>query len=303
MFNDLKKEDYKKLLPYFMTSSYGLCDYSLSSAIVWNNCIYPMLYEIDGDILVLKELKDNGSDGHLLMPLTLNGRDILPIQLLEISKHNDNLSFSRVPEDWLEKHKAEAESLFNISEESGYADYVYRTKDLAELAGHKYSKKRNLIAQFKKNTCALRDVKLEDINPQNAYECHELLNRMPEQDDTGHNLDLLHCERRAISNAMLNFNDLEMKGIMVKIDGKIEAFAAGSTLNKNTFSLNFEKANTEVKGLYQYLDENFAKKLTGHFEYINKESDLGKPGLKQAKESYFPMRLLRSFSLIPKVKI
>lgn len=62
-------------------------------------------------------------------------------------------------------------------------------------------------------------------------------------------------------------------------------------------TLNFEKAFSGIKGLYQYLDNECAKKLFKGFRYINKESDMNLPNLAEAKQSYHPLFRVKSFSL------
>lgn len=298
MFKNFSKEDYDKLLNYFNECEYGLCDYSLSSIIAWNGCIYKQAYKIsDENMLIIREYRSDGTARSMRMPIKAGGETITPGNLAAIMFANGETNVSRVPEKWLQEFPEESAKFFDIKEEEGFSDYIYNTKDLAELAGHKYSKKRNLISQFKKNIAALHNIAVEDINSINAPECLELLNRMPEEDDTGYNRELLCCERNAISTALDNFKELEMTGILVKIDERTEGFAIGSRLNKNMFALNFEKANAKFKGLYQFLDEAIAKKIEGKFQYINKENDLGKPGLRQAKESYHPLMKIKSFNL------
>lgn len=309
MFKLISKEDYKPLLPYFTNCKYGLCDYSLSSSIVWNCADFPLFRSLKNGILTLM---GTGSDGdgnkggnsslfkYIFMPLTEDGSLIPPEKLAEILKEYSASEVIRVPESWVEKYRESAGKFFEISEETGFSDYIYRTKDLASLAGHKYSKKRNLISQFRKITAFSHNVTVEPLSTANAHECMEFLATLPENDDTGYNLELLRSEKNAIAAALKDFNELEMTGILVKIDGKTEAFAIGGRLNSNTFALNFEKANAGIKGLYQFLDETFAKTLEGKFEYINKENDLKKPGLIQAKESYHPLKKIKSYQLRPK---
>lgn len=308
MFELISKEDYKILLPYFINCPYGLCDYSLASSIVWNCADFPLFRSLKDGILTLM---GTGSDGdgnkggtelfrYIYMPLTEDGSLISPEKLSEILRTYSACEVIRVPEIWVEKYRESAADIFEINEEEGFSDYIYRTKDLSSLAGHKYSKKRNLISQFRKLTVASHNVTVEPLNNCNAHECMEFLGTLPEDEDTGYNLELLRSEKNAIATALKDFNELEMSGVLVKIDGKTEAFAIGSRLNSNTFALNFEKANAGIKGLYQFLDENFAKTLEGRFEYINKENDLKKPGLIQAKESYHPLKKIKSYQLRPK---
>ena len=233
----------------------------------------------------------------LLMPLPRPWREVTPAELAEIARSNRHGRYYYVPESYIEPRRAELEALFTVAAQPGYTDYLYNRRDMAELAGHKYSKKRNLIAQFNKQAAAAGPVKVEPITAENSGLCLELLGRWASDPETGKHLDMLNCERKAIINSLNRFEQLEMRGIMVFIDGVISGFAFGSRLSGDTFVLNFEKALDNVKGLYQFLDNGLAKHLPPHYALINKESDLEKPGLAKAKESYYPVQKIKSYTL------
>ncbi len=93
---------------------------------------------------------------------------------------------------------------------------------------------------------------------------------------------------------------LNLQGILVRIDGAVEAFAIASGLTAEIGVLSFEKARSEIKGLYQFLDNECARRLFSAFSFINKESDMGLPGLAQSKNSYHPIEKIKSFRLTVK---
>ncbi len=104
----------------------------------------------------------------------------------------------------------------------------------------------------------------------------------------------------AIENIEKYMDEIEFFGICVYIGGKISSFAIGSHLNTKTCVLNFEKADKNIKGLYQFTDREFAKHIPDRYLFINKESDMGKEGLKKAKLSYHPSQIIKSFVLFLK---
>jgi hypothetical protein len=61
--------------------------------------------------------------------------------------------------------------------------------------------------------------------------------------------------------------------------------------------LNYEKAFSNVKGLYQFLDNQCAKQLFAGYRYINKESDMSLPNLARMKRSYHPVLRVKSYQL------
>lgn len=298
MFKLLTPEDYPALKKYFDGHKYPLCEYSLSAVIAWNRCLYEVSWKLDGDLLLLAETDlEPPAARRLLMPVPFPFRDIPPAELAAIAARYRHTRFYYVPQDYFEKHKAALEPLFSAEEQPGFMDYLYNTSDLAGLAGHKYSKKRNLIAQFNKQTAAVKQVKVEPITAANTGACLKLLDRWAHDPETGARLDMLNCERKAIVNSLKCLDLLEMKGVIVLVDGEICGFALGARLSHSTFVLNFEKALDDVKGLYQFLDKEFAASLPPAYACINKESDLGKPGLAKAKESYYPAAKVKSYTL------
>lgn len=298
MFNRLKPEDYPALRKYFEKHRYPLCEYSPASIVMWNRCLYEVSWKIDGDLLLIAETDiEPPSEKRLLLPVPHPFRDVPPAELADIARRNRHCRYYYAPQDYCERHQAGLEKLFTITEQPGFMDYLYNTRDMAQLAGHKYAKKRNLISQFEKQTCAVKKVKVEPLTRRNNGACLNLLDRWASDPEAGARLDMLNCERKAIINGLKHFDLLELKGVLVRIEGEICGFAFGSRLSDGVFVLNFEKALGDVKGLYQFLDRELAAHLPHHYSFISKESDLGKPGLAKAKESYYPAFRIKSYTL------
>jgi hypothetical protein len=196
-------------------------------------------------------------------------------------------SFERI-----EKHIAEKlKDKFLVEEARDTADYVYSTGDMVKLAGRKYEPKRNLIKQcleYNPKTCLLDDDTVHHfIEVQEKWCSYRNCDENP----------AIKFEDMAIKDALKYYKELNLFGICVWIDDEIEAFAIGEPLNKNTFVEHFEKANTKFKGIYQYLLNEFAKNIPKEFKFINREPDIGIPGLKKAKESYYPARMIDTFRI------
>lgn len=93
------------------------------------------------------------------------------------------------------------------------------------------------------------------------------------------------------------FNNIEAVGYLaaaIMIDGKIEALCVGGRINKNTITVHVEKANIAYRGLYQLINNEFCRHAAANVKYINREEDMGIPGLRKAKLSYKPVKLLES---------
>ncbi|MGC9521111.1 MAG: DUF2156 domain-containing protein [Anaerolineae bacterium] len=177
---------------------------------------------------------------------------------------------------------------FTVEEVRDHFDYVYLTEDLAELSGRKYSAKRNHINQFTRYyRSEYRPVTSELVD-----ECLALAEIWCEQRLCEEDLSLQH-ELSGIEDVLNNFERLELDGGAILIRGRVQAFALGELLNEETAVVHIEKANPEFKGIYPTMTKLYAQRWQDETRYINLEQDLGEPGLRRAKESYYPDHLAK----------
>ncbi|MFA4915734.1 MAG: phosphatidylglycerol lysyltransferase domain-containing protein [Syntrophales bacterium] len=297
----LKPPDYNKLNRFFKGQTYRLSAYSLPSVIVWSNNIYRPCYVIRDatDILVGVESIKRPENRHLILPIS-PGKDFSPHDLNNLACQLEFKQFWFIPEDYIEYHgRSKVESYFEVTEQPEYEDYIFLTKDLAQLKGRRYAKKRNLIHQFTTAYLETGRVEIEKISSSNSGDCLDFLEKWCEDyscdsDDEEENLA---CEKKAAINMLNNVEALEVEGLLVRIDGIISAFGIRIHLTDNMGVLIFEKAFSHIKGLYQFLDRECARQLFTGYKYINKESDMGIAGLAQAKQSYYPIMRLKSYRL------
>jgi hypothetical protein len=66
------------------------------------------------------------------------------------------------------------------------------------------------------------------------------------------------------------------------------------------FTIHFEKAIDAYKGIYQFINQSFAAALPGYYTHINREQDLGDPGLRQAKMTYRPCGFVEKYVGLPR---
>jgi len=301
-FIPVSTSDYKRLEPFFRDQPHEHSAYCLSGLVAWNNCAFNNYYALsDKTALVYESPEADPSSAYLLMPVS-GGRDIPPCELAQALKKSARAELRFVPQGYVEKHRTELEKLFAISEQPEYEDYVYLQKDLALLEGRKYAKKRNLLRQFEREYLAAGRVKMESISRANIQHCIALADQWYKSHSTlgGSPTAELMCDRKALLQTLNNFGDTGASGLLISVDAKPAGLGIASRLKADTAVLNFEKALDSVKGLYQYLDRECAAKLCKGCTYVNKESDLGEPGLRQAKESYFPSLRVKAFRLRPR---
>jgi hypothetical protein len=298
-FKQITPSDYPVLKKYFHRQKYRLCEYSLPSIIAWSTEAYQSYAAIDGDTLIISaEFTKKKESHYLILPISPY-RDFSPEKLCDIAVKFGFKTYCFVPEDYLEQYERNRVSkLFDIKNHKGFDDYIYLTKDLVKLKGNKYSKKRNLIHQFNREYMDKGRAKVESIRPAVATECIEFLEKWCEEHDCDEEQnEELYCEKQAAINTINNMDLFELKGILIRIDGVVSAFGISSHLTESMGVLHFEKALANIKGLYQYLDTELARRLFKGYKYINKESDMSVPGLAKSKKSYYPVMIIKSYKL------
>lgn len=296
-FKLLEPGDYDTYAPYFRNQSYDLCIYTLPSLIVWTNSMARHFVAVKDDVLWMYiDYPKLQLPAHLIMPISPD-REVGPEELAAVSAATGFSIIGNIPESYVKRFGSEKIApFFQIEEQPEYEDYVYRTEDLAFLKGNKYAKKRNLISQFERGYLAHDRVRVEKMTGANAEECLEFLEEWCAEKDCGEKRDkVLACEREAAVKAISHIDYIGMRGILLRIDGVVNAFGMASTLNSDTGVLHFEKAFSRVKGLYQYFDRECARQLFPAAAFINKENDMSIPEIIHAKNSYFPTMRVKSF--------
>jgi hypothetical protein len=170
-----------------------------------------------------------------------------------------------------------------ITPNPDYFDYVYLASDLAELKGKKYLKIRNRLNHFNKRYA----YDIEPVTDQNIEEIQTFLQRWCLWKDCESN-PMLDNERIAVMYSMDNFFELGLSGIAIRIGPDIEAISVFEEMNPETAVIHFEKAMPDFDSIYQAVNNEAAKILAADYTYINRESDIGIEGLREAKKRYHP---------------
>ena len=76
----------------------------------------------------------------------------------------------------------------------------------------------------------------------------------------------------------------------------MQAFSIGEKLNPDMAVIHIEKANTEYDGSFAIINQAFASNAWSDVTYINREEDMGIAGLRKAKESYNPVKMVRKYT-------
>lgn len=302
MFMPLKPSDYPRLLPYFDNQVHRLCYYSLSAFICWKSTLFQPVWTVDNDMLLIgiRHPEESEKD-YLYLPIS-RGKILPPFQLHKILEIQPFKRYHLVPEEYVAAcDPDELGRWFEVTEDPNLADYVYRTEDLTTLKGKKYSKKRNLINQFLKSHVDKNRVAIHDFTNRDIPECLKFIDEWTLGRDIESSTNpWTMLEYHAAKNAVQSIETLGYQGVVLRIDGEIRAFGLGSTLTADLGGYHFEKADPSIKGLYQYFDQQCIRKLFPVQPFINKECDMGEPGLRQSKRSYYPVSYVKAFEFFPR---
>ena len=181
-----------------------------------------------------------------------------------------------------------AEMGYSITEDRDSFDYLYLRRELAELTGRKFHKKKNLVNTFIQN--------------------HRYVGRPLLAEYTEEALDILETWRTqrqepgdydAAKEALEQMEYLQLCGGIYYVNDEPIAYSLGEELAcGESFVIHFEKAIKagQYRGIYQFVNQAFTAILPDKYVTVNREQDLGEPGLRQAKESYRPVGFVKKYS-------
>jgi len=261
------------------------CDYTITNIISWGQ-IYDNHFLMYKDRLVIFNPKYQ----YILYPL---GEELSPIELKELvlsfRPYYPEAELILLPEDYITRHP-ELEEYFELRDDRDWADYIYSTQSMVELRGKKLAKKKNLISQFRRAYPEYKVMKITDERLNVILKFTHKWRR--ERDAEG---IYLMTEIKAIENTLKNWHNLPVEGIIICLHYKIVAYSIFSPQTQDMVTVHFEKFDPDKKGSAQVVTWETAKYLSGRYDWINREQDIGLPGLRQAKLSYLPDRLAPFF--------
>lgn len=248
-----------------------------STMVSWNHYVEYRYAQVENDIIILSIGKNRAV---LHPPSGKHNANLFKQCMALAQKENMLIGFiKKTQKDVLLKYFPS----LKIHEDRDFFDYVYRASDLADLPGTKYGKIRNRLNKFTKNFTYTT----EQISEQNMDEVNEFLKRWCLWKDCESD-ELLENERKAILFSMAHFFDLDLKGLALRIHGSIQAISIYERMNKDTVVVHFEKGSPDFDGVYKAINKETAQEVQHLVPYINREEDLGVPGLRKAKLSYNP---------------
>ncbi|MGN0739249.1 MAG: DUF2156 domain-containing protein [Treponema sp.] len=211
-----------------------------------------------------------------------------------------NLCFERVTQEQKRFLEVHFKDLFSFEDDRGNYDYLYDIDSLCTLSGRKLSKKRNHINGFLQS---YGDWNVQEINSSNVQEVLEFAGQWYQKKSGGDSEigeESLDYERKSLVQIVPQMEKIGADGIALYVDGKVAAFTVGMRISESVYDTVFEKADDGIKGSYNIINREFARYLKNKYaslKFINREQDLNLAGLRQAKLSYMPCRLVEKFAV------
>jgi hypothetical protein len=257
-----------------------------------------------GEVVCVFSLRADPAESFLLPPLGPGaGEDHVRqgLRLLAEAGHDPKLRR-------LDRREADRlglrEEAWDFSPDRDNWDYVYRVADLIALDPERYPEKARHLRRFGKYQAEYRR-----LTPDLVPACQALQDLWCDEK----HCDLfstLRAEARAVKEVLERLEELgasppdplseaergkRLTGGCLLVNGRAQAFSLGEPLNASTVVIHIEKATPELPGAFQAINQQFLEHEWAGYEFVNREQDVGEPGLRQSKESYHPEHMVEKF--------
>lgn len=251
--------------------SVRMSEFSFANLYLFRNTHQYKVHDEDGCVKITGLTRD-------LKPffLPLCHKDEPDMEYVKMLMRDHGIIFP-VSKEWLASFQSDE---FVITHDINDSDYIYAIDKMASYPGRKLHSKRNLYKQFEENYTNRSEV----LGKDNIAIALELVNKWQHQ--TGANAG--ETDFNSAKEALTLMDELHLEGILYFADDKPAGYILGEGLTEDTFVFHFAKGDIEFKGIYQFMFSDYAQKLTGRFQFLNLEQDLGLQQLRQAKSSYHP---------------
>ncbi|MCL2023410.1 MAG: phosphatidylglycerol lysyltransferase domain-containing protein [Oscillospiraceae bacterium] len=287
-FRSMKIEDYSWMKKLQEVSEQTSCEYLPGNIYLWGDFYGTKICRLNDDFFAtFSEMRraycfpvgDFRNCGKALEILEKDAKKRgIPLRLYGVLEHNRQLLEELYQQQFTFKRNPDLE------------DYVYNSDDLINLPGKKYHQKRNHIAAFLRT----RQWEYISIGRDNLDKCADFQEEWYRA-NMAKNPESLAMENKVVMSALENFFALGFTGGVLYADGEVVGFTLGERINRDIFCTHIEKANSEIRGAYPMLNQQFAQHALLDYKLINREEDMGDEGLRRAKQSYHPAMQVTKF--------
>lgn len=263
-------------------------DNTFANMVCWNHYADYRFKEVEGSIVLSSTIDGVTS---FRMPIGPRNPDLLE-DVIDLALREGGGMPLRILDPANEAWLREVYPDLPLHENREFFDYIYRSEDLAELAGKGYATIRRQVNRFGREYAYT----VEEITEENIDEVWEFLVVWCEWRDCDSE-SILASEKDAIFYAVNHFFAIGLEGWIIRIGGTIGAVSIVGEVNADMAVVHFEKALPETyPGIYKVITTGAAAGLRERYRYVNRECDMDVPGLRESKRRYHPAFMVEVYS-------
>ena len=297
-FHPLSVRDIPMLTRYFARQDTRLCNASAGAAVLWQPYFQDAALELDGTLLLREQFPGLGTVFSTPIGERVgNAYDFLVKYCCEVGKP---LQFFPATASDVENLRARFGAV-EVTTVRNWFDYLYDAQDMVTFRGRRFNGQRNHIHRLDEacpgwTWAPLTQADIPACLAMDAAWHQDALTR-----ETVRGLSTLDDEHRALGLALEHLPALGLEGIVLRWQDTLLGFTLGAPLTETIFDVHFERARGEIQGAYPAVNRSFARYIRQkypHIRYLDREDDMGLPGLRKAKLSYAPDYLQVNFSAV-----
>jgi hypothetical protein len=289
-FRAIRLEDLPRINTYIASQPYRICDYTIGVLYMWRDFLN-YEYAVKNGMLVIRSCLN----ATMTFSIPLGEGDLdKALDAIEAfcAQNGYPLNFHGVTWEAVKLLVDKFGDRFKITEMVSWGEYLYNFSDLLYLTGKKYHGKRNHINQFNRlyPQAVFKEITLESLPKIEAFLKRYYIQTEKEQ-------QLFNVEKEMLKKVFRSYAELKAQGGYIEVDGEVAAFAIGETQGDIIY-VHIEKADTNYKGSYAAINNEYLKYFAAEgINFVNREEDVGDPGLRKAKLSYYPVEIIKKYSV------
>ena len=295
----IKVEDYDKLDKYYRMRRPETADSNLLDLYLWENYYPTKYFTTDKGLMWVAK----SEDGQYYSAIPCCKNEHLKECFFETQEYFNNVLKNKLTMYVVDK---EAVDILNLSKDEyvivpdrTYYDYIYDAEKLRTFSGKKYHKKKNHLNAFKREYDGRYEFKI--LSKNNEQEILDFVERWKKTKVNAQEHEFIDSEAKGVRFLLNNEQYLDYKMAGVYIDGELQAFTIGNYYEEEDMVyIPVEKANPDIRGLYQYICSQFLISVFPGAGKENREDDMGIEGLRKSKESYNPIYMVEKYTIIQK---
>lgn len=198
-----------------------------------------------------------------------------------------------IPEEVILKNP-EIFSQFQVEEDPDNFDHIYSSQEMSTLEGSRFENKRYKVNLFKRNYYDV-EIKLLNLTENKSKQyVLDVFNLWVKNKNQVLN-EAMH-EYIAIQNLLTHSDKFDLVCLGLWHKNQLIGFTITEVTHQKYAIFHFTKADSSYEGIFEYLYHKTAQELSKRgCMFLNREQDLGIPGLRTAKESWRPIKYLKKY--------